>query len=85
VIGLKVGEKPLLRALQRRQRQLRGDARVLLDQGAGRSADLAAPAPEGRRRDHRQPQRPPATLVIDNLEEGRNLYLIGTAPALRRS
>src|SRR3979411_1095698 len=34
--------------LQRRQRQLRGSARILFDQGAGRAPDLASPASEAR-------------------------------------
>src|SRR5216117_3171406 len=55
MIGLKVGEKPLLRAYSVAS-ELRGPARILIDQGAGRATDLAPPASEAGRRDHRQPQ-----------------------------
>src|SRR5439155_26540157 len=64
-----------------RQRQLRGPARILLDQGAGRAADLAAPAPQAGD-EIIVSRKATGTLVIDNLEDGRNLYLIGTGTGL---
>jgi ferredoxin-NADP reductase len=67
--------------LQHGQRQLRGSARVLQHQGARRAADLAAPASEagdpiivGR--------KATGTLLLDNLQPGRNLYLLGTGTGL---
>ena len=48
MIGLKVGEKPLLRAYSVASANYEDTARILLDQGAGRPADLAPAAPEER-------------------------------------
>ena len=78
MIGLKVGEKPLLPRLQHRQRQLRGQG-----WSSFRSRCRTAPRPRGSSTSRRATRsssaaRPVGTLVIDNLEDGRNLYLIGT-------
>ena len=51
MIGLMVEGKPLVRAYSIASPVLGRRARVLLDQGAGRPADLAPAAPRGRRRD----------------------------------
>jgi hypothetical protein len=80
MIGLKVGEKPLLRP-QRRQRQLRGHARF-----------FSIKVPDGpltSRLQHLKQgdeiivsRKATGTLVIDNVEDGRNLYLVGTGTGL---
>lgn len=56
MIGLKVGEKPLLRAYSVASANYEENPGVLLDQSPRRPADLASSASEGRRPDHRQPQ-----------------------------
>jgi len=82
---LKVGERPLLRAYSVASAKLRGPARILFDQGAGRSVDLAL--------QHLKQgdeiivsRKATGTLVIDNLREGRNLYFDRQpVPGWRRS
>ena len=49
--------------------------------GSRRPADLAAPASQRGATSHCQ-RKATGTLVIDNLENGRNLYLIGTGTGL---
>ena len=87
MIGLPNRRKAAPARLQPRQRQSRGHAGILLDQVAGRTPDLPAPAPEGGRPDL-VGRKATGTLLLDNLRSGRHLYLLGDRHrprALRRS
>jgi ferredoxin--NADP+ reductase len=84
MIGLKVGERPLLRAYS-----------VASANYEGRLEFFSIKVPDGpltSRLQHLKQgdeiivsRKATGTLVIDNLEDGRNLYLIGTGTGYRRS
>ncbi len=80
MIGLKVGERPLLRAYSVASANYE-DRLEFFSIKVPDGPDFAAPASE-RGDEIIVSRKATGTLVIDNFEDGRNLYLIGTGTGL---